>query len=73
MTSRRDDRSDPERDCPFSGVDNFRIRARVPAIMPRRVRELRRRIAEGYYDRPEIVAETARRILSSGDLPEDAG
>jgi len=43
----------------------------MPAIMPRRVREIKRRITEGYYDRPEIVAETARRLLRSRDLPLD--
>jgi hypothetical protein len=73
MTNRPDDRPEEDGPCPFSNVEDFAVRARMPAMMPRRVRELRHRIAEGYYDRPEIVAETARRLLSSGDLPKDAG
>lgn len=35
---------------------------------PDRLRKLRKRVILGYYDRPEIGLETARRILASGDL-----
>jgi len=33
-----------------------------------RLLEVQNRIDEGFYDRPEVVEETARRILLSGDL-----
>jgi hypothetical protein len=35
---------------------------------PQRLRAIRRRLSEGYYDRPEVGLEMARRILASGDL-----
>lgn len=65
----RSEHHEQDRDCPFA-ADNFSIGARLPAMMPRRIRELRRRVATGYYDRPEVVRETARRILNSGDIPK---
>jgi len=71
MTSRPTENPLDASPFPFRGVYGQAIRSRMPAIMPRRVREIKRRITEGYYDRPEIVAETARRLLRSRDLPLD--
>ena len=34
-------------------------------------REIRRRIADNFYDRSDVIEETARKLLQSGDLPTD--
>ena len=34
-------------------------------------RELRRRIASNFYRRQDVIWETAKRIIESGDLPAD--
>ena len=40
---------------------------RVP-FTETRLQELRELVASGHYDRPEVVAELARRLADSGDL-----
>lgn len=37
-------------------------------LLPQLVVRMRARMAQGYYDRPEVMAETALKILQSGDL-----
>ena len=37
-------------------------------LTPERIAELRRKIQEGAYDRPDTVESVARKILESGDL-----
>lgn len=37
-------------------------------ISPERLAALRRRVAEGAYDAPEVVETVARRIIDSGDI-----
>ena len=39
-------------------------------LLPQLVVRMRGRLAANYYDRPEVMAETARRLLASGDLQE---
>lgn len=39
-------------------------------LLPQLVVRMEHRLAEGYYDRPEVMAETALKILQSGDLGE---
>lgn len=39
-------------------------------LLPQLVVRMRGRLSEGYYDRPEVMAETALKILQSGDLQE---
>jgi hypothetical protein len=38
--------------------------AKLPDVRPAKVREARRRIRMGFYDRPEILEEIARRLLA---------
>ncbi|NOX36864.1 MAG: hypothetical protein GXO78_04930 [Calditrichaeota bacterium] len=40
------------------------------ALSPERLQEIKRRIAEGYYDRDEILKEIAERMLNSKDFQE---
>lgn len=37
-------------------------------LLPQLVVRMRARIAEGFYDRPDVTAQTALNILKSGDL-----
>ena len=37
-------------------------------LAPERVSELREMVVGGKYDRPEVIAEVARRMSASGDL-----
>lgn len=37
-------------------------------LLPQLVVRMRGRLASGFYDRPDVMAETARRMLESGDL-----
>lgn len=37
-------------------------------LLPQLIVRIRGRLASGYYDRPDVMAETARRIVESGDL-----
>lgn len=37
-------------------------------LLPALIVRMRGRLASGFYDRPDVMAETARRILESGDL-----
>ncbi len=44
----------------------------LPAPQPRQIAEIRRRIAVGFYDRPDVARETASRMLQSRALtPEN--
>ncbi len=36
-----------------------------------RRREIRRRIATDFYEQPEVIEETAEKIMESGDLSQD--
>ena len=38
---------------------------------PRTAAEIRRRIATGYYDRPDVIRETAARMLDKRVLPSE--
>lgn len=38
-----------------------------PSLSPARVHEIRQRILDGEYDSVEVLGNTARRILNSGD------
>ncbi len=49
--------------------EEFRI---LPDVRPAKVREARRRIRMGYYERPEVLEEIVRRILAD-DLDPDNG
>ena len=40
------------------------------ALSPERLEEIKRRIAEGYYSREEILKEIAERMLNSKDFQE---
>lgn len=57
----------PQRD-PVQDISSVEL---LKEIQRDREREIRRRIADRFYDRDDIVRETARRILESGDLPSD--
>lgn len=48
-------------DCLFSKA--FEAPLAVPVHSSRRLRAVRRRIAAGFYDRPDIISEIARRVL----------
>jgi len=37
-------------------------------LPPQLLVRIRGQLASGYYDRPDVMAETARRIVESGDL-----
>lgn len=37
-------------------------------LTPERAEEIRQRVADGVYDSPEVIQETARQLLESGDL-----
>lgn len=39
-------------------------------LLPQLVVRMRGRLASHFYDRPEVMAQTARNILESGDLRE---
>ena len=41
------------------------------SIQPEKVREFRQMVVGGKYDRPEVIAEVARRMEASGDLRQD--
>lgn len=45
-----------------------RVQSEDEVLTPERTEELRQRVADGVYDEPEVMEETARRILESGDL-----
>ncbi len=49
--------------------EEFRI---LPDVRPAKIREARRRIRMGYYERPEVLEEIVRRILAD-DLDPDNG
>jgi hypothetical protein len=49
----------------FEGIDSV---AFLKEIQEGRLREITRRIARDYYSRPDVVDETARKIMESGDL-----
>ncbi len=40
------------------------------ALSPERLQEIKRRIADGYYDREEVLKEIAERMLNSKDFQE---
>ena len=42
-------------------------------LSPERIQELRELVVGGKYDRPEVIAEVARRMSASGDLQADPG
>lgn len=42
-------------------------------LSPERLQELRELVVGGKYDRPEVIAEVARRMSASGDLQADLG
>lgn len=42
-------------------------------LSPERLQELRELVVGGKYDRPEVIAEVARRMTASGDLQADLG
>ena len=50
---------------------------RLPDVRPAKVREARRRIRIGFYDRPEVLEEIVRRMLEDdlqlGDGPSAGG
>ena len=35
---------------------------------PEQMARLRGRVSSGFYDRPDVMSETARRMIASGDL-----
>ena len=35
----------------------------------REIVEVRRKIVLGFYDRPDVLSQTARKLLKAGDLP----
>jgi hypothetical protein len=43
----------------------------LPDVRPAKVREARRRIRLGFYERPEVLDEIVRRILADERDPED--
>jgi hypothetical protein len=49
--------------------EEFRV---LPDVRPAKIREARRRIRMGYYERPEVLEEIVRRILAD-DLDPDNG
>ena len=49
----------------------FSMCARGLEIPLHRILEVRRKIAEGFYDRPDVMLETARRMLEMGDIKPD--
>ena len=44
----------------------------LPDIRPERIEEVRRRLQAGFYDRPEALEETAKKILREEPLQESA-
>ncbi len=40
------------------------------ALQEKRLEEIRKRIAEGYYDREDVIREIAERMIQSTDLKE---
>ena len=44
------------------------VPARVGALSAERTAQIRRRVADGYYATPAMIAELARRIIASGEL-----
>lgn len=45
--------------------------AKLPDVRPAKVREARRRIRMGFYDRPEVLEEIARRLLAEETQTDD--
>jgi len=43
------------------------------AMRPEAVSEFKQMVVGGKYDRPEVIAEVARRMEASGDLRQDLG
>jgi len=59
----------PESDRRQPTFDDIPSLAFYKELQEGKRREIRRRIAADFYDRPEILDETARKIIESGDLP----
>jgi hypothetical protein len=51
---------------PFDGIDSTEF---MKQIQQGKIREIKRRIATGFYSRPEVVDETVNNIIKSGDIP----
>ena len=68
MTDRDDNRYPHDEALPHCDHNSFCAHAQTPEIPMHRMLDVRRKIREGFYDRPDVMRETAGRILDSGDM-----
>ena len=59
----------PESDKKHPTFDDIPSLALYKELQEGKRREIRRRIDADFYDRADIINETARKIIESGDLP----
>ena len=58
----------PRRCAPPEEIDSMET---LKGVHRERVEEVRRRLAEGFYNRTDVRREVAGRLMESGDLPAD--